>query len=890
MIKNIVEKAIIPYNPAGYNVQFKDRYYLFSQVGIQYDKGDGNKFLGDDGKYHEIIANPIYEATDELEKIQIDRVVYSIPKSVNGGGSNIDVDNELSLSSENPVQNKVVAEELNKKASVEYVNEKFNGANKAVSFINYSSMISSLNALPSTSYSVNQNIMIVTLKVPDLWISEITETSMPYTYVSDTDFVSELEANGFVQVGYFKLSALETQKVDLTDYVKNTDYAEVNKYGLVKLGNYASSGFEVKNDGTLGVYYARANDLKNKTNNTVVTAYNIPRAVKEGLIDAENGGVKGEWTNEERAKARQTLGINDTDGLTEEQENKLNAIKLNGEADKFLNEQGEYKEIKGITVDSSLSSTSSNPVQNSVITGALNEYVKNAIENDSPSFEFIHSLTLKSGFTEDYDDFDNGNGATLKFSTQNKNALKMQSLEEFVEYYNTEGNVVTGTYKAGNYGAVEEEITNISSPGQLLFITTENDNYTIRIKPKQVALKIDINNALAKPAGWGIYPFNQNGSNTFVFDIEQYLKNKTITETNITEVITKDNFQTIIENYELDDLKKFNGYIIMPDGNIEYITVYFTLSTNTNSVWMSVDSKSGRINFNTDTVVSVTETYTNLPLTDSIKKIIATDVTLTREGVPADAKATGEAIQELREEVKNTGSGIRTLETAPDLSTEGYAGEIVQVTNGTVYQCTAITEGSYTWIRLIKETDYATTNDAGIVKIGSGLVIEKNGNIRTALATTSTIDGQVINHPVAMPRFAYAVKQSLIDPNKSTAQPANWTNEERAKARATLGATALYKHTLTFTFINNPDWLPLVIEAISTSNAVISYDSHGSFTNFDNVLGIVTSKQITYATGSAIQPLMLLDIGMFVFNAAGQIGNELVDGYTCSLVDSVTEL
>lgn len=104
-----------------------------------------------------------------------------------------------------------------------YTDQKFNGANKAVSFVNYSSMITSLNTLPYATYNIGQNIMIITLEVPDLWVSGYEVENVPYTYVSDTDFVNELKTNGSVQVGHYILSALETQKVDLTDYVKNTD-------------------------------------------------------------------------------------------------------------------------------------------------------------------------------------------------------------------------------------------------------------------------------------------------------------------------------------------------------------------------------------------------------------------------------------------------------------------------------------------------------------------------------------------------------------------------------------------------------------------------------------------------------------------------------------------
>lgn len=94
------------------------------------------------------------------------------------------------------------------------------GANQAVSFDNYSEMITDLNALPNDEYNVGQNIMIVTVQVPDLWISAIADESVSYTYVDDETFATALKDNGSVQVGYYVLSQLETQKVDLTDYAK----------------------------------------------------------------------------------------------------------------------------------------------------------------------------------------------------------------------------------------------------------------------------------------------------------------------------------------------------------------------------------------------------------------------------------------------------------------------------------------------------------------------------------------------------------------------------------------------------------------------------------------------------------------------------------------------
>ena len=96
------------------------------------------------------------------------------------------------------------------------------GANQALSYTNYETMITAFNELADNVYKVGQNIMIVTLNVPDLWVSAIEETSVTYTFTTDEAFTTALQTNGYIQVGYYKLSALETQKVDLTDYYTKT--------------------------------------------------------------------------------------------------------------------------------------------------------------------------------------------------------------------------------------------------------------------------------------------------------------------------------------------------------------------------------------------------------------------------------------------------------------------------------------------------------------------------------------------------------------------------------------------------------------------------------------------------------------------------------------------
>jgi hypothetical protein len=97
--------------------------------------------------------------------------------------------------------------------AINEVNSVAKGANKALSFTDYKDVISKMSV---TGLNVGQNLYIEELNVPDLWIKTVENTSIPYTYVSDSQFVSDILAG--TQIGYYQLSILETQKVDLTNY------------------------------------------------------------------------------------------------------------------------------------------------------------------------------------------------------------------------------------------------------------------------------------------------------------------------------------------------------------------------------------------------------------------------------------------------------------------------------------------------------------------------------------------------------------------------------------------------------------------------------------------------------------------------------------------------
>ena len=89
------------------------------------------------------------------------------------------------------------------------------GRNQALAYNSYSEMITALNGMTKDELKRGQNIYIGTVGVPDLWVYGVETTKSTYTYTNDETFVNGLNNNVTVQVGYYKLAQLETQKVDV---------------------------------------------------------------------------------------------------------------------------------------------------------------------------------------------------------------------------------------------------------------------------------------------------------------------------------------------------------------------------------------------------------------------------------------------------------------------------------------------------------------------------------------------------------------------------------------------------------------------------------------------------------------------------------------------------
>lgn len=91
-------------------------------------------------------------------------------------------------------------------------------------------------------------------------------------------------------------------EVDLTEYVKNTDYANNNNFGVVKTdSNY---GIQTEN-GVLYINRASAAQIKTRHQWAPITPNNLDFALKTGMCD----GVGEAWTEDEKLKAQERIGV-----------------------------------------------------------------------------------------------------------------------------------------------------------------------------------------------------------------------------------------------------------------------------------------------------------------------------------------------------------------------------------------------------------------------------------------------------------------------------------------------------------------------------------------------------------------------------------------------------
>jgi hypothetical protein len=185
-----------------------------------------------------VLDDTLFEgASNEITPIDTDVISLDFENCCCGFGldfgnmivyQELPADTHLSSTSTNAVQNKVITENF-ARVDNEFIKTSKRadeieaialGAEKAVSYTNYSEMVRILNGLPRDYFAEGQGINIVAIEVPDLWVAYRSVDNIPYTYTTDKAIIDFISGNGLLQIGYFYLAQKETQKVDLTDYAK----------------------------------------------------------------------------------------------------------------------------------------------------------------------------------------------------------------------------------------------------------------------------------------------------------------------------------------------------------------------------------------------------------------------------------------------------------------------------------------------------------------------------------------------------------------------------------------------------------------------------------------------------------------------------------------------
>lgn len=99
------------------------------------------------------------------------------------------------------------------------------GKQQTETYSTISAMVTALNAASSTQFKQGYNFYVVDVEVPDFWVTSVENSSVAYTYTTDTALVNAVK-QAPVQIGYYKISLLETAKVETKDAV---DYRTINR-------------------------------------------------------------------------------------------------------------------------------------------------------------------------------------------------------------------------------------------------------------------------------------------------------------------------------------------------------------------------------------------------------------------------------------------------------------------------------------------------------------------------------------------------------------------------------------------------------------------------------------------------------------------------------------
>ena len=117
----------------------------------------------------------------------------------------------------------------------------------AVGFMTLEEAITAVNGYDNTVLKTNDNILVVAQGSPDLYVTSVEATSVPYNFTTVDDFNDDLVKNTVLQIGYYKVAFYETdgqpvtvawQNVVVNNWVASTEFADFPYEAKIELTGF----------------------------------------------------------------------------------------------------------------------------------------------------------------------------------------------------------------------------------------------------------------------------------------------------------------------------------------------------------------------------------------------------------------------------------------------------------------------------------------------------------------------------------------------------------------------------------------------------------------------------------------------------------------------------
>lgn len=119
----------------------------------------------------------------------------------------------------------------------------------AVGFMTLQEAITAVNGYDNTVLKTNDNILVVAQGSPDLYVTSVEATNIPYNFTTVDKFNDDLVKNTVLQIGYYKVAFYETDGqpvtvayqnvvVKSTDWVASTEFEDFPYEAKIPLSNF----------------------------------------------------------------------------------------------------------------------------------------------------------------------------------------------------------------------------------------------------------------------------------------------------------------------------------------------------------------------------------------------------------------------------------------------------------------------------------------------------------------------------------------------------------------------------------------------------------------------------------------------------------------------------